>query len=79
MVEGDATVATGGHLLLRGMVTGNLVVNNGARADVYGTVSGNVFNAGVIDVRGVVIGVLTSTDDATTSIAQGATVSGITH
>jgi cytoskeletal protein CcmA (bactofilin family) len=79
IVEGNATVARDGFLHLFGMVTGDLVVEEGASAEVRGTVSKSVFNAGNLEVFGVVSGRLTSTPDASTTIAPGAVINGTTH
>ncbi len=79
IVEGNAIVARGGFLHLFGIVTGDLVVQKGASADVRGTVSQNLFNAGNLEVHGIVVGRLTSTPKASTTIAPGAVITGRTH
>jgi len=79
MVEGNAIVARGGFLHLFGTVTGDLVVQEGASAEVRGTVSQNLFNAGTLEVHGIVVGRLTSTPEASTTIAPGAVITARTH
>lgn len=79
MVTGDATVTRGGHLQLFGMVTGDLRIEDGGSAEVRGIVSKNVLNAGSLDVFGIIVGFLSTTSEASTTIAPGSQVNGATQ
>ena len=45
-VVGDAIVRTNNTLHLRGVITGNLTIEKGASAIIFGTVEGRIYKAG---------------------------------
>ena len=58
LVGGTVTVPPGRILLLRGMITGDLVVQKTARATIHGTVGGAVLNHdGDVEIYGMVGGI----------------------
>jgi cytoskeletal protein CcmA (bactofilin family) len=79
MVSGDAVVARGGYLELLGMVTGDLRVEDGGSAKVRGIVSKNVLNAGTLEVYGIIVGRLSSTPEASSTIVPGSQINGVTQ
>jgi hypothetical protein len=65
MIIGTATVKSGVRLLIKGVVTGDLVMEPGSYADVQGVVIGTVRNnGGVLNVDGIVGGLEDTTVDA---------------
>lgn len=54
MVIGSCFVPSGVYLRLHGIVSGDLRVEEGGTADVYGTVSGTLYGDGTINVYGIV-------------------------
>jgi len=56
MVTGTTTVTVGALLECYGTCCGDLVIDEGGRAVVYGTVGGNVINRGSFTLHGVVSG-----------------------
>lgn len=79
MVTGDAMVSRGGHLQLFGIVTGDLRIEDGGSAEVRGIVSKDVLNAGSLEVYGIIVGRLSSTSEASTTLVPGSQVNGITQ
>ncbi len=78
MVTGSAHVSTG-TAIIRGMVCGDLIVEEGASVEIHGTVTGNLFVRGTAVVSGTVsgpayvegLGQLTIQDGAICAIAVG--------
>lgn len=57
IIIGVATVKPGIQLIVRGVVTGDLFLEQGAHAKIDGIVMGTVFNrGGTVDIRGAVGG-----------------------
>lgn len=57
MIIGVATVKPGIQLFVHGVVTGDLILERGAHAEIDGIVMGTVFNrGGTVDIRGAVGG-----------------------
>ena len=72
LVSGDVLVAGSGDLVLRGLILGNLTIDCGASATVYGTVAGGVVNnGGSCVVHGLVVGRVTTNGGTTTLLADG--------
>ena len=61
ILNGTARVAAPGYLNLQGVVSKDLILEAGGRADVYGVVSGDVVNrGGRLRVFGTIGGTLTN-------------------
>lgn len=64
MIIGMATVRTGVQLIVKGVVTGDLILEPGSRAEIDGTVIGTVRNhGGTLEVRGTIGGLEESSSE----------------
>ena len=71
----DLTTASGIHLDLQGMVSGNLIAKTGSSVNIYGTVVGTVINEGAdITIYGNVGSINNTREGAQTQVAPGAVV-----
>jgi cytoskeletal protein CcmA (bactofilin family) len=58
-VTGQVTVLPDAHLVLRGVCKGNVIISDGARAELWGIVEGDVGNqGGNVSIFGIVEGQL---------------------
>jgi cytoskeletal protein CcmA (bactofilin family) len=74
MFTGNVTVKNGGHLMLHGMATKSLYLEQGSVVEISGTVSGNVINnGGKLFVTGTIFGQIIE-QAGETHIAVGASV-----
>lgn len=56
IADGNVTVADGGWLVLHGIVAQDLILENGADVELYGTVGGTVYNrGGNLSVYGTIV------------------------
>lgn len=77
MVTGNVTILKNGVLFLHGICCQNLVLEDGARVYLYGTVSSNVLNrAGYLEVYGVVGGNLQTEESGKTLVDGKAVIGG---
>ena len=59
MIVGHVIIKKNGILVLNGTITKDLILEEGSRCDLYGTVSGNVINkGGILQVNGRIYGTL---------------------
>jgi hypothetical protein len=73
-VSGDVTVPAGRYLVMRGLITGDLMVAKGGRALISGTVDRFVFNnGGEVDIAGTAKGIC-DTGDTVTTLDVGAKI-----
>lgn len=78
MITKGATVRSGVTLDLKGMIAGDLDVEHGARALIYGMVPGTVRNhGGYVQVFGVVGATVDLSPEARTIIEPKAVISGL--
>jgi cytoskeletal protein CcmA (bactofilin family) len=58
-VSGTTSVTTGGYLILNGMIGQDLVLEKDSKVELFGTVTGNVYNrGGELAIHGIVEGAL---------------------
>lgn len=58
-VSGTATVTTGGYLILNGVVGQDLVLEKDSKVELFGTVTGNIYNrGGELAIHGILEGAL---------------------
>lgn len=75
IVEGHLRVESNAHVIVKGIVNGNVHVTSG-RVEIRGMVNGNVRNeGGTVRVTGMVDGTITGAP-GTTEIVPGAVVQG---
>ena len=72
----EVTVAGGGHLIVYGMIAGDLIIEEGGVAEVRGMVTGSVVNRGVFRLGGFVSGSLRDEAGGRSEIAPQATIAG---
>lgn len=72
-IKGNVLVQKNGRLHLDGVVDGNVVIESGGMVYLHGTVNGDVTNRGMLNVAGMVNGVLNDLG-GTTHIEPGAVI-----
>ena len=72
-----AVIASGAHLLLRGISEGDIVVEPGASAELWGVVERSIVNrGGRVSVFGLVAGNVSTSDNGKTYISEDSVVRG---
>jgi hypothetical protein len=73
---GSLTAARGAHLCVRGVVVGDLRVNEGAELELFGLVFGSVYSRGVVRVRDTaeIRGALVCGRAARVEVSEGAQI-----
>lgn len=61
MIVGDVTVRNSTIFIVRGMLFGNLSVEENSRTIIYGTVKGSITNFGICEIYGLIDGNLSGT------------------
>lgn len=76
-LRAGAVVASGAQLLLHGLSEGDIVIEPGGTAEVWGIIERSIVNrGGTVRVYGLVSGDVSTTDDGTTCISDDFIVRG---